>query len=79
MQVLINVVKFNCRGGPCGRLNKDARPVPTKQNMEYFFVLGNNPTLSIAEISALQSDGYALAAANILIRSEEHTSELQSR
>jgi len=71
LQVLINVVKFNCRGGPCGRLNKDARPVPTKQNMEYFFVLGNNPTLSIAEISALQSGGYALAADNVLILTTE--------
>ena len=71
MQVLINVVKFNCRGDPCGRLNKDARPVPTKQNMEYFFVLGNNPTLSIAEISALQSGGYALAADNVLILTTE--------
>ncbi|NCO80147.1 hypothetical protein GW884_02560, partial [Candidatus Falkowbacteria bacterium] len=39
--------------------------------MNYFFVLGNNPTLSIAEISALQSGGYALAADNVLILTTE--------
>ena len=53
------------------QIRMGTRPVPTKQNMNYFFVLGNNPTLSIAEISALQSDGYALAAANILILTTE--------
>jgi len=53
------------------QIRMGTRPVPTKQNMNYFFVLGNNPTLSIAEISALQSGGYALAADNVLILTTE--------